>query len=59
VFDQIKELLQDANGNLSGPKTVVAGLGAGVFESVLAVTPFESIKTTLYCHVAFVSVHHR
>ncbi|KFY11068.1 hypothetical protein V492_04697 [Pseudogymnoascus sp. VKM F-4246] len=47
VFDQIKELLQDANGNLSGPKTVVAGLGAGVFESVLAVTPFESIKTTL------------
>ncbi|PVH76433.1 mitochondrial tricarboxylate transporter-like protein [Cadophora sp. DSE1049] len=47
VFDQIRALLQDENGKLSAPRTVVAGLGAGVFESVLAVTPFESIKTTL------------
>lgn len=43
VFDQIKDWLQDSNGNLSGPKTVVAGLGAGIFESIVAVTPFESI----------------
>ena len=27
--------------------TVVAGFGAGITESLLAVTPFESIKTTL------------
>lgn len=55
----MKELLQDANGNLSGPKTVVAGLGAGVFESILAVTPFESIKTTLYRSVASVCLYYR
>ncbi|KAG4443237.1 hypothetical protein IFR05_001280 [Cadophora sp. M221] len=47
VFDQIKATLEDENGKLSGPRTIVAGLGAGVFESLLAVTPFESIKTTL------------
>ena len=48
AFDQFKTLLADADGNISGPKTVIAGFGAGVTESALAVTPFESIKTTLY-----------
>lgn len=47
AFDQYKSLLADADGKLSGPKTVIAGFGAGVTESALAVTPFESIKTTL------------
>ncbi|OLN96901.1 putative mitochondrial carrier C19G12.05-like protein 2 [Colletotrichum chlorophyti] len=47
AFDQYKKLLADADGKLSGPKTVIAGFGAGVTESALAVTPFESIKTTL------------
>ncbi|EEY23719.1 tricarboxylate transport protein [Verticillium alfalfae VaMs.102] len=47
AFDQYKTLLADADGNISGPKTVIAGFGAGVTESALAVTPFESIKTTL------------
>ncbi|KAK3385282.1 mitochondrial carrier domain-containing protein [Podospora didyma] len=47
AFDQYKALLQDADGQLSGPKTVIAGFGAGVTESLLAVTPTESIKTTL------------
>ncbi|KAI9854048.1 MAG: hypothetical protein M1824_000657 [Vezdaea acicularis] len=47
AFDQYKSLLQDENGNISGPRTVIAGFGAGVTESLLAVTPFESIKTTL------------
>lgn len=47
AFDQYKALLQDANGKISGPRTVIAGFGAGVTESLLAVTPFESIKTTL------------
>ncbi|SPO05528.1 probable citrate transport protein, mitochondrial [Cephalotrichum gorgonifer] len=47
AFDQYKSLLADADGKLSGPRTVIAGLGAGVTESLLAVTPFESIKTTL------------
>ncbi len=48
AFDQYKALLQDVHGNISGPRTVMAGFGAGVTESLLAVTPFESIKTTLF-----------
>lgn len=47
AFDAIKATLQDDNGKISGPRTVVAGFGAGVTESLLAVTPFESIKTQL------------
>jgi solute carrier family 25 citrate transporter 1 len=47
AFDYFKALLQDSEGKLSGSRTVMAGFGAGVCESLLAVTPFESIKTTL------------
>ncbi|KAL2023273.1 hypothetical protein VTK56DRAFT_3011 [Thermocarpiscus australiensis] len=47
AFDQYKKLLSDADGKISGPRTVIAGFGAGVTESLLAVTPTESIKTTL------------
>uniref|UniRef100_A0A093X9H3 Putative mitochondrial carrier C19G12.05 n=1 Tax=Talaromyces marneffei PM1 TaxID=1077442 RepID=A0A093X9H3_TALMA len=47
AFDKFKALLQDENGNISGPRTVIAGFGAGFTESILAVTPFESIKTQL------------
>lgn len=42
-----KGLLADAEGKVSGPATVIAGFGAGATESLLAVTPFESIKTQL------------
>lgn len=48
AFDAIKAALQDENGKISGPRTVVAGFGAGFTESLLAVTPFESIKTQLF-----------
>ncbi|KAB5533458.1 putative tricarboxylate transporter mitochondrial carrier protein [Coniochaeta sp. 2T2.1] len=47
AFDQYKKLLADHDGKISGPRTVIAGFGAGVTESLLAVTPTESIKTTL------------
>ncbi|KAL5332682.1 mitochondrial carrier domain-containing protein [Aspergillus crustosus] len=47
AFDTFKSMLQDETGKISGPRTVVAGLGAGFTESLLAVTPFESIKTQL------------
>lgn len=47
AFDTFKALLQDQNGKISGPRTVIAGFGAGFTESLLAVTPFESIKTQL------------
>lgn len=65
AFDQYKKLLADADGKMTGPRTVLAGFGAGVTESLLAVTPTESIKTTLCaaplplalsyppCHTAF------
>ncbi|KAI0397941.1 mitochondrial carrier [Xylariaceae sp. FL0594] len=46
-FEQYKKLLADAEGNVSGPRNVLAGFGAGMTESLLAVTPTESIKTTL------------
>ena len=47
AFDTYKAMLQDQAGHISGPRTVIAGFGAGITESLLAVTPFESIKTTL------------
>lgn len=47
AFDQYKQMLSDAEGNISGPMTVVSGFLAGATESLLAVTPFESIKTQL------------
>ncbi|KAL9079109.1 MAG: hypothetical protein Q9157_001993 [Trypethelium eluteriae] len=47
AFDTYKSLLSDAEGRISGPGTVIAGFGAGATESLLAVTPFESIKTQL------------
>ncbi|KAK2784081.1 hypothetical protein FQN52_006863 [Onygenales sp. PD_12] len=47
AFDKFKTLLQDEDGNISGPRTVMAGFGAGFTESLLAVTPSESIKTQL------------
>lgn len=40
-------MLVDEHGKISGPRTVVAGFSAGFTESLLAVTPFESIKTQL------------
>lgn len=47
-FDAIKNLLRDpVTGEVSGFRGVVAGLGAGLLESVVAVTPFEAIKTGL------------
>jgi len=48
AFDQYKSLLANSDGTISGVNTVVAGFGAGVTESLLAVTPFESIKTQLF-----------
>lgn len=47
AFDSIKGMLVDKNGKLSGARGILAGMGAGVLESVLAVTPFETIKTAL------------
>jgi len=47
AFDQYKQMLGNGDGTISGPMTVVSGFLAGATESLLAVTPFESIKTQL------------
>jgi solute carrier family 25 citrate transporter 1 len=47
AFDQYKQMLSSPDGTISGPMTVVSGFLAGATESLLAVTPFESIKTQL------------
>lgn len=47
AYDAYTSALKDAEGVISGPSTVLAGIATGVTESVLAVTPFESIKTQL------------
>jgi solute carrier family 25 (mitochondrial citrate transporter), member 1 len=47
AFDQYKQMLSNPDGTISGPMTVVSGFLAGATESLLAVTPFESIKTQL------------
>lgn len=47
AFDTYKQMLSDDDGKISGPRTVAAGFGAGVTESLLAVTPSESVKTQL------------
>ncbi|KAI1863433.1 uncharacterized protein JN550_009544 [Neoarthrinium moseri] len=46
-FEQYKRLLADENGKVTGPRNVIAGFFAGVTESLIAVTPTESIKTSL------------
>jgi len=46
-FDTLRNMLRDRDGKLSPARGAVAGLGAGVLESVLALTPGESVKTAL------------
>ncbi|KAF9528795.1 mitochondrial tricarboxylate transporter [Crepidotus variabilis] len=46
-YDFFKQKLADQNGHVSAPRSLVAGLGAGMTEAVFAVTPSETIKTKL------------
>ncbi|GAA5863369.1 hypothetical protein JCM8547_006961 [Rhodosporidiobolus lusitaniae] len=46
-YDSFKNALVDEQGKLSGPRSLLAGLGAGMAEAVFAVTPSETIKTKL------------
>eukprot|EP01006_Ploeotia_vitrea_P037856 TRINITY_DN66181_c4_g4_i1.p1 TRINITY_DN66181_c4_g4~~TRINITY_DN66181_c4_g4_i1.p1 ORF type:complete len:301 (+),score=159.15 TRINITY_DN66181_c4_g4_i1:290-1192(+) len=47
AFNQFKQLLADENGKLSSLRTMAAGMGAGMSEAVIAVTPMETVKTKL------------
>ncbi|GAA5875783.1 hypothetical protein JCM3774_006456 [Rhodotorula dairenensis] len=46
-YDSFKQMLVDKDGKLSGPRSLLAGLGAGMMEALFAVTPSETIKTKL------------
>ena len=47
AYDAFRQAFAGQSEKISSTQIVLAGLGAGVFESILAVTPFESIKTQL------------
>ena len=44
AFEVFKNAVQNDAGELSRPQTLMCGLGAGVCEAILAVTPMETIK---------------
>ncbi|KAG8816728.1 hypothetical protein FRC17_000211 [Serendipita sp. 399] len=47
TYDTLKHLFADKEGKVTAPRSLAAGLGAGVMESIFAVTPSETIKTKL------------
>ncbi|GAA5803940.1 mitochondrial carrier domain-containing protein [Helicostylum pulchrum] len=47
TYDQIANALRDEDGKLSGMRSMLAGLGAGMTEAALVVTPSETIKTKM------------
>ncbi|THH06495.1 hypothetical protein EW145_g4042 [Phellinidium pouzarii] len=46
-YDHFKHILADPQGKVSAPRSLLAGLGAGMMEAIFAVTPSETIKTKL------------
>jgi len=46
-YDHFKQMLADKEGKVSAPRSLLAGLGAGMTEAIFAVTPSETIKTKL------------
>ena len=44
AFEQFKKMRMDNKGNLAPVDRMLCGLGAGVCEAILAVTPMETIK---------------
>lgn len=44
AFETLKGAMMDANGQLSVSGKLLSGLGAGVCEAIVAVTPMETIK---------------
>ena len=47
AFSQLRRLLSDESGVMTPSRNLLAGLGAGVTEAIVAVTPTEAIKTKL------------
>lgn len=44
AFETLKDFMMDSNGQLSVGGKLLSGLGAGVCEAIVAVTPMETIK---------------
>ena len=44
MFEFLKNRLVDDSGQLSQPRRLLAGLGAGVSEAIIIVCPMETIK---------------
>jgi len=44
AFESLKKRFADDSGQLSGSRKLLCGLGAGVSEAILAVTPMETLK---------------
>src|SRR5690242_9489639 len=44
VFDFMRNNFMDSKGELSRTNTLLAGMGAGVAEAIVIVTPMETIK---------------
>lgn len=47
VYDRLKRALQTADGGLSGGRSLIAGIGAGMAETLLVVVPTETVKTKI------------
>lgn len=45
TYDLLRNTLMDSKGELSRTNTLLAGLGAGVAEAILIVTPMVRIKS--------------
>ena len=43
-YESIRDLLRGPDHKLSNAKNILAGMGAGCIESIVAVTPSEAIK---------------
>lgn len=44
AFEELKKYSVDSKGNLGPGQRLLCGLGAGVAEAILAVTPMETVK---------------
>jgi len=43
-YDRFRQALADKDGKVSAPRSLLAGLGAGMMEAIFAVTPSETIN---------------
>lgn len=59
AFEELKRFNVDENGNLSPSKRVLCGLGAGVSEAILAVTPMETLKVKFINDQTSANPHYR